>query len=500
MQVSPSHSQRQLISGKVSWGWRQATYPISTNFGFAGFLVLTLAIAQLIQIGDPLFLAIAVLPLVIGFWLGLHVSKSVIEICRQNSNYVFSRSLLIVTVVYWLALVAGISLSTDTFMKIFVAIWWILPATIFLGISSALVWRSAKGKNSGATKQPPPNEVTSSDILNIVTYSDQTVLVSPSSLGQQPRQFNSLVLIILGLFFWTMLDLSSSNLSNSIRATVAIAFTVTGLTGFFTWQVQLRSPEKILELRFSGLWGMAATYAIDLHPFSRLAIIKLQEAGGELSWMQLAGSNSEITLPLAITAFSGQSTGDTKDDPMTAQSNHQSNQNIEDDQLSKTIRTEFHLAKQETERDSLGLAHVLLPQGAGILAGTVFIGVGGLLLFILPLPAKLSAETAIAWLGVCVVSPAIARFFLKLVAPNSLQSDRLNNHNQLQPWEIGTSLLLISAFMSSQTADQTIGKITNQLTSNQSWQLLTLICGWLSISIGVCILAFVRRTPLWNKL
>jgi ABC-type transport system involved in multi-copper enzyme maturation permease subunit len=139
---------------------------------------------------------------------------------------------------------------------------------------------------------------------------------------------------------------------------------------------------------------------------------------------------------------------------------------------------------------------VLLPQGAGILAGAAFIGVGGLLLFVLPLPAKLSAETAIAWLGVCVVSPAIARFFIKLVAPNTLQSDRLNAHSQLQPWEIGTALLLISTFMSSQT----IGKITNLLTSNQSWQLLTLICGWLSISIGVCILAFVRRTPLWNKL
>ncbi|MEI6332094.1 MAG: hypothetical protein WCP16_22875 [Pseudanabaena sp. ELA645] len=490
MQILPSHSQRQLISGKVGWGWRQATYPISTNFGFAGFLMLSAAIAQLVQIGEPIFLAIAGLLLVFGFWVGLHVAKSVIDVCRQNSDYVFSQSQLIVSVAYWLVLVAGISLSTDTFIKIFVAIWWVLPAAIFLGISSALVWRSAKGKNSGDTKQKTSNELTSSDILNIVTYSDQTVLVSPSSLGQQPRQFNSFVLILLGLFFWTMLDLSSSNLSNSIRATVAIAFTVTGLTGFFTWQTQLRSPDKILQIRFSGLWGMSATYAIDLRPFSRLAVIKLQEAGGELSWMQLAGSNKEITLPLAITMFSGQATGETKE-------GSQSDQN---DQLGKTIRTEFHLAKQETERDSLGLAHVLLPQGAGILAGAAFIGVGGLLLFVLPLPAKLSAETAIAWLGVCIVSPAIARFFIKLVAPNSLQSDRLNNHNQLQPWEIGTALLLISASMSSQTAGQTIGKITNLLTSNQSWQLLTLICGWLSISIGVCILAFVRRTPLWNKL
>jgi len=490
MQVSSSHSQPQLISGKVGWGWRQATYPISTNFGFAGFLMLAVAIAQLIETGELVFLAIAGFLLVLGFGIGLYTSKSVIEVCRQNSNYVFSQQQLMLLIAYWLVLVAGLSLSPETFVKIFVPIWWILPAAIFIGISTALGWRSSETRKRVDKKQP--DEVIG-DVLNIVTYSDQTILVSPSSLGQQPRQFNSLVLILLGLFFWTMLDLPSSNLSNSIRATVAISFTVTGLTGFFTWQAQLRSPEKILQLRFSGLWGMSATYAIDLRPFSRLAVIKLQEAGGELSWMQLAGSNKEITLPLAITMFSGQATGETKD-------GSQAEQNDQNDQLGKTIRTEFHLAKQETERDSLGLAHVLLPQGAGILAGTAFIGIGGLLLFVLPLPAKLSSETAIAWLGVCIVSPAIARFFIKLVAPNSLQSDRLNNHNQLQPWEIGTALLLISTFMSSQTAGQTIGKITNLFSSNQSWQLLTLICGWLSISIGVCILAFVRRTPLGNNL
>ena len=488
MQVSSSHSQPQLISGKVGWGWRQATYPISTNFGFWGFLILAVAIAQLVQIGEPIFLAIAGFLLVLGLGIGLYTSKSVIEVCRQNSNYVFSPQQLMLMIAYWLVLVAGLSLSPETFVKIFVAIWWILPAAIFAGISGAIGWRSSNSRKSAIANKKQPDEVIG-DVLNIVTYSDQTVLVSPSSLGQQPRQFNSLVLILLGLFFWTMLDLSSNNLSNSIRATVAIAFTVKGLTGFFTWQAQLRSPEKILQLRFSGLWGMAASYAIDLRPFSRVALIKLQEAGGELSWMQLAGSNKEITLPLAITMFSGQATGETKE-------GSQPEQNEQNDQLGKTIRTEFHLAKQETERDSLGLAHVLLPQGAGILAGTAFIGFGGLLLFLLPLPAKLSAETAIAWLGVCVVSPAIARFFIKLVAPNSLQSDRINDHNQLQPWEIGTALLLISTFMSSQT----IGKITNLLTSNQSWQLLTLICGWLSISIGVCILAFVRRTPLWHNI
>ena len=474
MQVSPSHSQRQLVSGKVGWGWRQATYPISANFGFAGFLMLIVAIAQLMRSSDQAFLLFASFLVPVGFLAGIYAARSVIEVCRQNSEYVFSQWQLISIAGYWLVLIAGLSTSSETFAKAFVAIWWILPATIFIGISSSLVLRSAQSKLSAKAKHP--SEAVSSDVLNIVTYSDHTVLVSPSALGQQPRQFNSLVLIVLGFFFWTMLDFS-----NMIKAIAAISLTITGLTGFFTWQAQLRSPEKILHLRFSGLWGIAAEYTINLRPFALLSIVKLQEANGELSWMQLSGNNSDITIPLAMTMFSSQ----TKEGVSSSQN----------DQLGQILREEFHLAKQETERDSLGLASVLLPQGAGILAGIAFITIGGLVLFFFPLPTKLSAESVIAWLGVCIVSPAIARFFLQIIAPTSLPSDRLSNiKNHLQSWEIGTALLLISSFLSTQT----IVKIASLVTFNQVLPILTLICGWLSISIGVCILAFVRRTPLWN--
>ncbi|MEA5487270.1 MULTISPECIES: hypothetical protein [Pseudanabaena] len=472
MQVLPSHSQRQLVSGKVGWGWRQATYPISANFIFAGLLIFGLAIAQLVRLGDASIMAIVVVILIVGFVVGLYTAKSVVEVCRQNSDYLFSRSQLIGMTAYWLVLIAGLSVSSEAFAKSLIALWWILPAAIFAGMASSLAWRSGKSKTAAEKKQII--EAVNADILNVITYSDQTVLVSPSAIGQQPRQFNSLVLIVLGFFFWTMLDFSAN-----LRAIAAIALTASGLTGFFTWQAQLRSPEKILHLRFSGLWGIDAEYAIDLRPFSSLSVVKLQEASGELSWMQLSGNKSDITIPLAMTVV----TSSTKESP---------NQN---DQLGQTIRDQFHLAKQESERDSLGMANVLLPQGAGILAGTAFIMVGGLLLFIFPLPTNLSAESAIAWLGVCLVSPAIARFFLQLVAPNSLQSDPpsyIKNH--LQPWEIGTALLLISAFLSRQTTEN----ITSLGTFNQSLPLLTLICGWLSISIGVCILSFVRRTPLWN--
>jgi len=470
MQVSPSPIQPQLVSGKVGWGWRQATYPISANFGFAGFLMLIVAIAQLVRIGDSDFLLISIFLVVTGSGIGVYAAGKIVDVCRQNSEYVFSQRQLICTAAYWLLLVAGFSTtSSDALAKPLVAVWWTLPASTFIGISGAMILQSVKAKSKAKTKQP--SEEISTDSLNIVTYSDQTVLVSPSSLGQQPRQFNSLVLIVLGFFFWTMLDFSTN-----IRAIAAIAFTITGLTGFFTWQAQLRSTEKILHLRFSGLWGIAAEYMINLHPFSSLSVVKLQEANGELSWMQLGGANKEITIPLAMTMLTSPIKEGTPD------------------QLAQILRQEFHLAKQETERDSLGLAHVLLPQGAGILAGGTLITVGGLLLFLFPLPAKLSAESMLAWLSICIVSPAIARVFLKLIAPNSLQSDRPRHTSHLQHWEIGTALLLISAFLSTQS----IEKVAALVTFNQALPLLTLICGWLSISLGVCILAFVRRTPLWN--
>ncbi|MBD2188694.1 hypothetical protein [Pseudanabaena mucicola] len=470
MQVSPSHSQRQLVSGKVGWGWRQATYPISVNFVFAGLLILMLSISQLLQLGASSLVDLAFLVVAVGFVIGLYSAKSVVEVCRQNTDYVFLRSQLIAITAYWLILIAGLSIEKSN--KIWVAFWWILPAAIFTGIASSLILRSGKSKTNPKLQTVEPASI---DTLNVITYSDQTVLISPSAIGQQPRQFNSLILIVMGLFFWTMLDFSTN-----LKAIAAITLTATGLTGFFTWQAQLRLSAKVLELKFSGLWGLTSEYAIDLRSFSCLSLIKLQEASGELTWMQLTGSKIDITLPLAMTTLPSSMTKD-----VTSQS----------DQFGQTIREQFHLANQETERDSLGLANVLLPQGAGILAGTAFISVGGLLLFIFPLPSEMTVATAIAWLGVLLLSPMIARFMLQLVATNSLQSDRHDDsQNHLYPWEIGISLLLVSIFLTAPNTN-TVLAIS---TFNQVLPLLTLIFGWLGISIGICILAFVRRTPLWH--
>ena len=474
MQVSPSHSQRQLVSGKVGWGWRQATYPISTNFGFAGILIMAIASAILLKWDEPWGRQICVGLLVLGITIGLYTARSVITVCQNNSGYRFSQGQSLGMLIYLMILALGIEQSPEASVKVFVAIWWILPAATFLGVAISLLLRSTQSQLPQKTKSL--NTAPNSETLNVVTYSDHTVLVSPSALSQQPRQFNSLVLITLGLCCWTMLDFAPS-----FKAIATISFTIGGLTGFFTWQAQLRSPEKILQLKFSGLWGLAANYVINLRPFSHLTVIKLQEANGELSWMQLAGSKLEITLPTVMTMLMGQS----------------KEENQQSDQFGKAIREEFHLAKQETESDGLGLAHILLPQGAGILAGAVFIAIGIIVLLSFPIPPNLTSSSIFTWLGVCMVSPDIGKFLLQIVAPNSLQSD-LQPQRLLHSWEVGVAIILISLWLNAHSVALAKLQILNAINFTQIFPLFTLMIGWLCVGVGICILTFVRRFPLWN--
>lgn len=452
--------------------------------------------------------------MLVGGILGIFITKNIISVCQQNGEYRFSQWQILAIALYWLILIVGLRTlpSSDNLTKSFVALWWILPASVFTSIAANLLWRSlhsqAEAKKNKKLKLAEPVNI---DTLNIVAYSDQTVLVSPLALGQQPRQFNGLVFLVFGFFLWTMLDFASS-----IKAIASMILAIVGLTGFFTWQIQLRPLSKILHLRFSGLWGMAAEYAIDLRPFSSLAISKLQEAGGELSWMQLTGSNQEITMPLTMTMISSGSNYEydqalgklsnpnTNKSPKSIKSSekaaneatnipsHQLN-----DQLEQVIRQGFHLAKQESERDSLGMANVLLPQGAGILAGIAFMTIGCLILFLFPLPSGMGIST-IAWVAVCMISPAIARCLFKAIAPNSLPSsgDYAHQHSgsSIQSWEIGAALLLICVAASVPNNHQFMASSS----TNQLLLLLTLVSGWLGISTSICILAFVRRTPLFH--
>ncbi|MDX2255007.1 MAG: hypothetical protein NW214_05780 [Pseudanabaenaceae cyanobacterium bins.39] len=506
MQVSPPQSQRQLVSGKVGWGWRQATYPISSNFGLTGLMMCLGVAYQILTYGDirdflddqslawlTTNLNLLIVSLTIcGWFLGIPATQQILRICRQNAAYQFSRIQLMAIAIYWLILVAGLYQlpkysNSDRLVTLLVALWWIIPATLFVSISACLVWRSsqARSESKHLVKEPLSNLA-----LNIVTYSDHTVLVSPSPLGQQPRQFNGLVLMVFSFFVWTMLDIATN-----FRAILAISLAMAGLAGFFVWQVQMQAPKQSMLLQFGGIWGMGARYTINLRHFSRLSIIKLQEASGDLSWMQLEGNSGELTLPLAMTMHWHNLKSAVVKEPLLEEQKPQSNLGIDseiDDQLGQTIRQEFHLARQEGERDSLGLANVLLPQGAGILVGSILLSIGCLVLLIFPIADQLSPWSAIALLSVCLLSPRLGRLIFKLVAPNALDedlSDRAEIITNCQPWEIAVALLIMVMAMTIPEPSQ----------SQEFLPWLSLFLGWLSIAVGICVLAFVRRTPLWHK-
>ncbi|MEE3715993.1 hypothetical protein V2H45_04440 [Tumidithrix elongata RA019] len=469
LQTSQPYLHRQLVSGKLGWGWKQAAKLITANFLLTAGFILLGAIAPILQV-NLLELNIALLIFVaFGIVFSRNIAKSVLEACRQNLPYSFPQELVVGGAIFglsFLVLLGIVSKQSETQILTspvtiaLIASWWVVLAALLIGVALWLWWWSSRGKIA-----PSKNEATASEHLNVITYSDQTVLISPTSLTQQPRQFNSAVVLVLSLFFWTMVDLPIG-----IKAILAIAIAASGLTGFSVWQIHLQPLQHILSLRFSGLWGLQANYTIDLRTFSRLAVVKMQESGGEISWMQLSGNDTEITLPTAITA------------------NYVKTNEEDEDELGKALREKIQLARHDTTRDSLGLVGVLLPQGAGILAGISLLAIGAASLFLLPLPERMLLEGAVILLGVCLLSPSIAWYALHLVAPNSLVPDTSRQVNHLQIWEIGAAFTLAAIVVPSSSQGTIV------------LPLLFLACAWLSFGVGACILTLTRRTPIVNKI
>ncbi|CAN1211796.1 hypothetical protein TUMEXPCC7403_16445 [Tumidithrix helvetica PCC 7403] len=467
LQTSQPHLHRQLVSGKLGWGWKQAARLIGANFLLTAGFILLGAIAPILQVNRSELNIALLIFVVLGIVFSRNIAKSVLEACRQNLPFNVPQGLFvggsIFGLVFFVLLGIGSRQSETQVLDApvtiaLIASWWVVLAAFLIGVALWLWWWSSRGKIA-----PTKNEATASEHLNVITYSDQTVLISPTSLTQQPRQFNSAVVLVLSLFFWTMVDLPIG-----IKAILAIAIAASGLTGLSTWQIHLQPLQHILSLRFSGLWGLQANYTIDLRTFSRLAVVKMQESGGEISWMQLSGNETEITLPTAITA------------------NYIKTNDEDEDELGKALRDKVHLARHDTNRDSLGLVGVLLPQGAGILAGISLLVIGAASLFLLPLPERMPLEGAVILLGICLLSPAIARSALNLVAPNILAPDASRQVNHLQIWEIGAALTIAAIIVPSSTQGTFV------------LPLLFLACAWLSFGVGACILTLTRRTPIVN--
>ncbi|NJM27562.1 MAG: hypothetical protein HC856_03730 [Pseudanabaena sp. RU_4_16] len=444
-------SDRQLVSGKLDWGASQSAHLIAMSSLLAGFFIILSGVAPILRLGNSQLSVLAMALTLLAFALSKHVAHSIWLDCRQNSPFSFSNELITGIGIGWLVLLALLNFNPQSpIVDALVGTLWVSVGAGLLGISTWL--------GLALTKPATEQELAAADRLSVITYSDKTVSVSPTSLGQQPRQFNSLVMLLVSVVFWTTLEGP-----NSVRTISTIAMAMAGLTGLSTWQIEVQPARKIFNLKFSGIWGLESAFTINLHAFSRLEVVKLRE--GDMSWMQLVGYNKDITLPSAVIG--------------TAKTDGES-------ELGKALLDSCHLARHETTRDSIGLVGILLPQGAGILAGMAFValGLGGLLF--MPAPPRLVLPGCIMLMGVCLVSPVVARYILNLVAPTSLIPDPPRYVERLQAWEIGIALVIAFA-------------VLKQAQGVAVLPLLGLGVAWLCFGIGACILTLVRRTPIFSK-
>lgn len=483
LQTSQPHLHAQMVSGKLSWGETQAAKLIAANFLMTAGVILLGASAPILQFNRAelnTFLSIAAVGAIAA---SRSAAKSILETCRHNLPYRFPSALVVYGSMFGLLLLVLLAIAPREGQAqiadapvaavgilqgiALIASWWAILAIFLMGTAFWLwLWARKIKPNLAKTeaKDVAKNEVGTSEHLSVISDSDRTVLISPTALLQQPRQFNSVAILVFSLFFWTMVDLQIG-----VKAILAIAIAAAGLTGISIWQIYLYPQHRILALHFSGLWGLGANYTIDLRAFSRLALVKMQESSGEISWMQLTGNSLEITLPSAIT------TNFTRSD-------------ADEDELGKVLREKVQLARHDTNRDSLGLIGVLLPQGAGILAGICLLAIGSVSLFLLPMPAQNLLEGAVILLAVCLLSPAIAWYILNLIAPNSLAPDRMPPVNHIQVWEIGAAIAIAAVVLPLVTR------------AAYALPLLFLACAWLSFGVGACILTLTRRTPIVNQI
>ncbi len=404
----------------------------------------------------------------LGWILSGKWSKSVTRSCYYNVAMSFSPQLLITIALFWLSLLLIFSLELNQVLTDgLVSGVWAIAATTLIGVAFRL----------GITNQPPKDSSSNSPQIKIkgnitITENPQLgqIIISPNSLSQQPQQFKALMCLALSLFTWTILDLPEIT-----RELVAIALGSLGLTGLSTWQILLCPSKRLISLNFSGVWGMASSFTINLVQFCRLETIKLKEV--DMQWLQLAGNSRVITFPHTVTDGEGK---DSKESRESSSPN-----------LISTLIDRLNLAEHKVSRDLLSVMNILLPQSVCTLAGIVILGMGITLAIVLELPPKMPLETYILLTGCGLVSPYLGRGVMGMVAPSTMIPDQTKFI--LSPWQVGTGLIMIAIFSGSQFNSQLNSQIGNQ---NYVESLLALTLIWLCCGVGACILALSVRSPL----
>jgi len=419
------------------------------------------------QGGELIITAVAIA--LLGWILSGHWSKSVTRSCYYNLAISYSPPMQVAIAIFWISLLLIFSWDLNQVIRDgLISGMWAIAATTLLGVALRLGMTTELGNFKNIASNPIAAQVTNAKITSVqITIREQSdrdqIIISPNTLAQQPRQFKALMSLALSLFTYTILDLPEG-----IAEFTAIALASFGLTGLSTWQVLLCPSKRSISLNFSGIWGMASSFTINLLQFSRLETIKLKEI--DMQWLQLAGNSSTITLPISVS--------EVQKSPKQLESNL-------GDSLVKILIDRLNLAEHKISRDILGVMNIILPQSVSTLAGIVILGMGIGFLAFLPLPAPMPLETYILFSGTCLVSPSIARLIMAMVAPSNMIPD--SAPQALSPWQIGTALILIATFSGS------------QFPPNQGESILTLAVIWLCFGVGSCILALSRRSPLITK-
>jgi len=434
---------------------------------------------------DRELIIIAMAIALLGWLLSGNLSKSVTKSCYYNLAISYSPRLLMAIALLWssILLIFGLDFSQVITEGLISGVWAVVAATLIAtafrigSVAQFASYNSFKSnfKNTRSTNSKQEFNLgidRDLDRLSITNDSDSSknrTIVSPKILAQQPQQFKGLMCLVLSLFVWTILDLPEG-----IAELAAIALGTLGLTGLSTWQVLLCPIQRLILIQFSGIWGMASSFTIDLVQFSRLETIKLKEV--DLQWLQLAGTSKAITLPVIVTEVIGKKSQKLGDDKVDDKSELG---------LIETLAAKLNLAEHKVSRDPLSVMDILLPQSVGMLAGLVILGMGVTFSVLLPLPTKMPLETYMLLTGSCLVSPCMGRFILGLVAPSTMVRDDRSDSSEIV-WQVGAGLIMIAMFSSY--------KVNPQPES-----LLTLALIWLCCGIGGCILALSRRSPLMTK-
>jgi len=260
-----------------------------------------------------------------------------------------------------------------------------------------------------------------------------------------------------GLFLLSGLseaELVSNNLGQFVRLLLASCLFFGGIVSYGGWQCHRQDNSRKLHLHLEGIWSMEADYVIDLSRYSRIDRLKIMEVE-DIHWLQLAGYNRELTLPLTLTG---------------------------NPELEKTLQETSGLAKSDRSEDSLALASILLPQGASIFAGFVLAVLGIALMWSLPI--ALADQYAVPLLfATGLVCPTLGKIVLHLVAPDHLDPQPCQRW-LLRSWELGLLIWLGLLWLVYPQAIEPFVGVS------------------LAVSVlgtAICLLALVRRTPISHE-